>query len=196
MANADFLAGTQSSLGLQATNTLTVETITGITLSNTKMEGGIHKSTFTFSGYVATITDALAYFGVKLATFPTGNLTILNAVSSLAFTTTSTLSSTLNASVVLNHGFGSAAASNITLATTMINIVGATAATSSATINVAGVTPAIGVLAVPININGTVTPSPLYWNIAVPTATDIDGDATVQVDGTVTIAWFVTNATR
>jgi len=185
----DYLVSTQATLGLQAANTLALESLTGVSISGTQVTGGIHLTKIKFSAYTPTITDALSYFGVKLFTFPLGEICFLAAGGSLTFTTTSTLSSTLNASVTCAWGLGSAAASNVTLSSTMVNIVGSTAFTSSATINVAN-TATTGVLAVPINYNGTATACPCYFNIGIPTNTDIDGDATVEVNGEVTIAWF------
>jgi len=136
-----------------------------------------------------TITDANAYGSVKLLTLPASVVNVLGCVvSSITPTTTSAIASTLNAAAVLTWGLGSAAASNITLATTMINFCpgsGVTpgAAVASSTINVAGsgtanyLQTATGTI-----LNGTGTAIPVYLNFAVPTNTEIDADATITVD--------------
>jgi hypothetical protein len=188
MASTTQQVGTQGTLGTISQNTIVLETLTGVSISSRKNKGGRNVTSITFLDHSILITDALSYFGEKIFTFPEGLVAITAAVGSLTFTTTSILANTLNASVTCAWGFGSAIASNVTLSSTMVNIVGSTAFTSSATISVAN-TATTGVLAVPININGTATAVPCYFNVGIPTNTDIDADATVLVNGTVTFEW-------
>jgi len=149
----------------------------------------IEKLRIEFSAMSITITDALAYASQLVGTFAEGRIAIIGAVTSLAFTTTSAIASTLNSGVAVQYGFGSAAASATTLATTMINILpgsGQTVPTftSSTTINVASATvTAAYVTNAQSQLDGTATAIPIYLNLAVATGTDIDGDATVTVTG-------------
>lgn len=174
--------------------------ITNVTIKTYGLEGPVRKTVFTFTASALAITDALAYSSALLATFPRGKIAVLSAVDYLAFTTTSTLASTLNASAVVSHGFGSAPASNIVLSGTMMNIlpgvavVGATAVavsnfTASATINVAGAAITASLLGASTPIDGSSTAVPIYFNLGVPTNTEIDGDATLTVTGTFVIVW-------
>lgn len=159
-------------------------------------DGPIRQTVFTFTATPLAITDALAYSSQLLYTFPTGRINIIGARTNLVFTTTSALAGTLNASSAVSVGFGSAAASSITLATTMQNVIPGTGIavtnmTSSATVNVAGTAFAAAFTATINNsLDGTTTPIPLYFNLGVPTNTDIDGDATLTVTGTLVVTWI------
>lgn len=177
-------AGTLDRLGSQPS-------LTGVS-STTVQRGGQNVTTLTFTNYSLTINDTtpIATGGsVKIFDFPEGVISILCATGSLTFTTTSTLASTLNASVTCSWGVGTVAtADGATLATTEQDIIPTTAWTSSATINVAN-TATRGTLAAPLNKDGGTTPVDAYLNVGVATATDIDADATVAVNGTIVIVW-------
>lgn len=162
--------------------------------------GIIRKTVFTLAAMSITIPDATAYVGQQLYDFPAGRIRILGCCSSLAFTTTSTIASTLNSGVTVSYGIGTVTASSTTLATTMMNAMpgsGETVKTftSSTTINVAGTT-VTGILAavsaaqLGALIDGTATAADLYLNLAVPTGTDIDADATVTVTGSIELTWI------
>lgn len=167
-------------------------------------EGGFdtfRKTTLTLTAMPMTITDALAYAGKKLYDFPAGRVKILSAIASLTFTTTSTIASTLNSGVTASWGLGSATASSTTLATTMQNMVPGSGETpktftSSTTINVApatvtGFLAAVSAAQLGAILDGTATAIDLFLNVAVPTGTDIDADATLSVSGTITIHWIL-----
>lgn len=154
---------------------------------------------FTFAAFEITIPDATAYVGTKIYDFPTGLIRIHDASGYFTLTTTSTIASTLNSGVTVNWGFGSATASNVTLATTMIDVLpgsGGTlpAFTSSTTIDVASAADfdylkhATAQNAAAI-LDGSSTAIDLYFNLAVPTATDIDADATVELNGIGYVFW-------
>jgi len=165
-----------------------LETITGLSAVNVT-NGIINQTIFTLDDVAMTITDALAYAGLKLFTFPAGRILVLGATESLAQKTTSALASTLNSGVTMAQSLGSATASNVTLSSTMANMMPSTAFTSSTTINVAG--SAVGsALAASAQLDGTSTAIPLYLNASVPTATDIDADATMTWSGTITATWI------
>ena len=162
--------------------------------------GNFRRTILTLTATPLTITDALAYAGLKLYDFPAGRINILDCVTSLAFTTTSVLASTLNTGSTVAYGIGSVTASATTLATTMMNMMPGSGETvkeftSSTTINVAGTTvtgflAAVSAAHLAAILNGTSTPIDLFLNVAVPTGTDIDADATLTVSGTITVTWI------
>lgn len=148
-----------------------------------------------FRNFALSITDALAYSGQKIMTFPRGKIRVHGSASHLAFTTTSAIASTLNSGVTVQYGFGSATASAATLATTMIDYLAGSGQTvptfaSSTTINVASAAVTHHLLAIPaVPIDGSAAALAMYFNLAVGTATDIDADATLTVTGRVNILW-------
>lgn len=161
--------------------------------------GPFNCTVFTLDAMAMTITDALAYASQQLYNFPTGLIRVYDAVGALTLTTTSAIASTLNSGVTVNWGLGTAAASAATLATTMINILPGTsgtlpAFTSSTVINVASAEDDDWLKHADAQdtttlYDGLSTAVDLFLNIAVPTATDIDGDATVAVDGIISVYW-------
>lgn len=168
--------------------------LAGLDVKTHCIGGGHFKTVFTFTAFALTITDALAYSGVKIYDFPRGKIHFKAAVSYLVFTTTSAIASTLNSGVTVSYGFGTATASSLTLATTMINVLAGTGQTvptftSSTVINVASAAVTHHTLANPIPIDGSATALDLYFNLAVPTNTDIDADATLTVTGTLVVEW-------
>lgn len=165
--------------GAVATTVTAVETTGGAT----------NQTTLTLTAMPLTMADATQGGGVKIFTFPAGRICRIGAEASIAVTVTSVLASTLNTGVTCNYGVGSTTQASATVATTEQDIVNVTAWTAPTTINVAntaaaGVGP--GVLA---SLDGRVTPIAAFLNLAVAGATDIDGDATVLVTGTVKITW-------
>lgn len=171
----------------------------GVTASESGF-GNFRQTLLTLASTPITITDALAYAGLKLYDFPAGRLRIIDCLTNLTFTVTSALDTTLNASSTVSYGIGSATASATTLATTMMNMMPGSGEsvksfTSSATINVAS-TAVTGFLAAVAAaqhgaiLDGTSTPVDLFLNLAVPTGTDIDGDATLVVSGTILVTWI------
>lgn len=179
--------------------------ITGMKVTEYGGDGFLRMTRFKFRACSLTITDALAYLGTKIYDFPQGTLNVFAASFRGTLTTTSAIASTLNSGVAVNIGFGSATASNVTLSSTMMNFLpgsGETAAgfTSSTTINVASAAVNMALAAptsaahLAANIAGHATAADLYLNLAVATATDIDADATVELNGEFLIAWMVTLA--
>jgi len=182
----------------------TVATIAGLTCQE---YGGndspVRQTVFKFDGVEITIPDSTAYVGTKIYDFPTGYVTVLAAVFTGTLTTTSAIASTLNSGVTVTMGVGTAAASNTTLSTTMMDVIpgsGETPAgfTSSSTIDVASAEITMKLDASTAaawngaQLDGTGTAKDLYFNLAVPTATDIDADATVEVDGSLVVTWILT----
>lgn len=170
----------------------------GVTVAESGF-GNFRRTILTLTNTPLSLTDALAYTSLKLYDFTAGRYRFFDCVASLAFTTTSTIASTLKSGVTCSWGIGTVAASSITLATTMMNLMpgsGETvkAFTSSTVINVAGTT-VTGFLAniaaaqLAACINGTATDPDLYLNISVPTITDIDADAGLTVSGTIQLSY-------
>lgn len=151
--------------------------------------GLVHQTTLVFTNVPLTLRDTQQGQGVKVYTFPLGRIAILGAVGSLAAVTTSDPVATLNAGVTCNWGLGSTTQANGTLATTEQNLLPTTALTASAAINVTGaVSPSQ--LAAALQLDGTTAAIAAFLNVGIATATDIDGDATVLLNGAVTITWI------
>lgn len=155
-----------------------------------KSDGILRRTTLTLSAVPITVRDTEQGGGVKVYDMPACRILTLGGSGSIAVTTTSALATTLNASKTGNWGVGSATQSNSTLATTEQNFVNVTNFTSSATINVAGAaSDAVGI-GIVTPLDGTSTPVDVFLNLAVDTAEDIDGDATVTVSGTIHLTWI------
>lgn len=184
-------------------NTDTVGTVVskaGLSCVEYGGNGIVRKTVFTLTAVAMTITDALAYASQQLYDFPEGNIHFHGCVANIAMTTTSAPASTLNSGATISWGIGTAAASSLTLATTMMNAMPGSGEsvntfTSSTTVNVAA-TADKGVLAHTAaarglaGADGTGTAVDLYLNIAVPTNTEIDADATVTITGTIELTWI------
>lgn len=177
----------------------TVQALAGLT-GETYGQGPFKTTALHFSAVALAITDALAYSGQKVWTFPAGIINVYGAIGSMTFTTTSAIAGTLNSGVLVSWGIGTVTASNIVLSTTMQNLIPGTGIavvnfTSSTVINVA---PAVsnsflqsstpGLSTIP-RFDGTTTAVALFLNLGVPTITDIDADATLTVTGEVNFNW-------
>lgn len=150
--------------------------------------GFLHQTTLTLDNVPQTVVNGTEYQGTKLFTFPEGRIAVLGVTARLQQKTTSTLASTLNASSTGAIALGTATASSTTLATTMVDLLPSTAFTSSATVNVAG-TAVTAALAAMAQFDGTTTAKSMYLNTAYATTTDVDGDATQTISGTITFTW-------
>lgn len=153
--------------------------------------GLLHQTVITLAALPVSLSDTNVGGGTKIYDFPEGRIRVIGAVGTITPTTTSVLTSTLNASKTLSWGVGSVQTTSQasgTLATTQQDIINAASATSSATINVAG-TAGNGKDGGDVAFDGTATAIDAYLNVGVPTATDIDADATITVSGTITITW-------
>lgn len=151
----------------------------------------IHKTVLTLSAVSVAVGDTSVGGGSLIYTFPEGVISVLGGVSTLAATTTTDVTATLNGGKTLSVGVGTVvtlAQSSGTLVTTEQDIINAHTVVSSTTINVAGAA-STGFNATPKGLNGSASASKAYLNVGVPTATDIDADATVTFSGTVTINW-------
>lgn len=160
---------------------------TGVTASE---KGGlVHRTRLTLAAAPIVVTDALAYGGQKVYDFPEGRILVLGATCSLAFAVTTARASTINDSAALKFALGSATASNATLATTMVDLIPKTSKTLDGA--VAAYTTAVGAaLAASAQFDGTGTPLDAYLNLAFETNTDIDGDGTIAINGTIDLTWI------
>lgn len=179
----------------------TVVAKAGLTLKEYGI-GIIRQTEFTFTAMAVTITDALAYASQQIYDFPLGRIHMLDCVGWIQMTTTSAIASTLNSGATISWGIGTAAASSLTLATTMMNAMPGSGEsvntfTSSTVINVAatadsGFLAAVSAAHLGAIVDGTATAADLYLNLAVPTNTEIDADATVTITGRIILTWMNT----
>lgn len=151
--------------------------------------GGYVQTTLTLNNVAQTVVNGTEYQGTKIYDFPETRMWVVGVVATLQQKTTSTLASTLNASSTGAIALGTATASATTLASAMVDFLPSTAFTSSATVNVAG-TAVSAVLAAAAFFDGTGTAKDLYLNTAYATTTDVDGDATQTISGTIVITWL------
>lgn len=187
-------AGTIKALGGAAetyfTSTAGNGTANGATVSAAEtIRGAVHKTTLTLTATPLAISDANAYAGVKVYDFPEGVIAIRGAYASLAETTTSDPTTTLNASAVLGTALGSATAAANPLVTTQKNILDLFNVTASASQNVAGTAAASSTLTTQTTLGGHATAADLYLNVQVTTNTEIDADATTTWTGTIVVFW-------
>ncbi|MER8511682.1 hypothetical protein NKH47_01830 [Mesorhizobium sp. M1060] len=150
--------------------------------------GGRWRSVFTFNAMQMTVTDALAYASLKIFDFADGKVRINGGVAKMQFAVLTTRASTINDNASLTWGLGSAAASAATLATTMQNVIAVTTRTLDGATTALS-TASIADVVAPATLDGTATAIDLYLNLSFATGTDIDGDGTVAVTGTITLFW-------
>jgi len=151
--------------------------------------GPLNQIVLTLDNVPQTVVNGTEYQGTKLFTFPEGRLFVVGVTATLRQKTTSVLASTLNASSTGAIALGTATASSTTLATTMVDLLPSTAFTSSATINVAG-TAVSAALSAGAQFDGTSAAKSMYLNTAYATTTDVDGDATQTISGTITCTYI------
>lgn len=162
----------------------------GATVSAVDRGGNnVHTTVITLAATPLAVVNGTEYQGVKIFDFPEGRIYILGATASIAETTTSAIAGTINQTANFDWSVGTATASNVTLATTMLDIIPKVDGASSATINVAAAA-STGALAVGAQFDGTTTAIDAYINTAFPTTSDVDADGTLTLSGTVTITWI------
>ncbi len=150
--------------------------------------GGFHRTTLTLDNVAQAIVNGTEYQSTQLYTFPEGRVLVLGCTATLQQKTTSALASTLNASSTGAIALGTAAATNVSLTGTMVDLLPSTAFTSSATINVAG-TAVSAALASSAQFDGTSSAKSMYLNTAYATTADVDADATQTISGTIVFTW-------
>lgn len=178
--------------GMQVSDTTTPYDLgsASVTTVSAKHEqfGPFIKTTLTLDNVAQTVTNGTEYQGTKIYDLPEGRLLVLGVTATLQQKTTSAVASTINASSTGAISLGTATASNVSLTSTMVDLLPSTAFTSSATINVAG-TAVTGALAASAHFDGTGTAKDIYLNTAYATTSDVDGNGTQTISGTVVICW-------
>jgi len=165
--------------------------------------GLVHQTVLTLDGHPITLSDSTAPAqggGAKIYSFPTGRIAVLGVVGTLQLLTTSVAADTLNSEAGLEWGVGSEVYANTegdgTLTLTECDLLPATVAVASEAVTEGEDTTNVineatsGALAEGAQFDGTTTPLEAFLNVSVPTATEIDGDATVEASGAVTITWI------
>ena len=155
-------------------------------------DGILHQTVFTLGPLLQTVTDALAYASTKIYDFPAGRINILGCTANVQFAVTTDrtdTTGTINASAALKWGLGTAAASNITLASTMVDLMPKTAVTldgaEDAYTALAG-----SPLAAAALLDGTGTAKDAFFNVGFETNTEIDNDGVLACNGTITLTWI------
>lgn len=165
----------------------TRESTAGISLLH-KQVGFLTQTIITLNDVAQSVVNGTEYQSTKLWTFPEARILVLGVTAVLQQTTTSDITSTINSGVTGAVALGTAAASNVSLTSTMVDLLPSTAFTSSTTINVAG-TAVKAALAASAQLDGTTTAKPVYLNSAFATTGDVDADGTQTWDGTIVITW-------
>ena len=147
-----------------------------------------HETLITLTDLPQAVVNGVEYQSTKIYTFPEGRIVVLGVTASIAQKTTSVIADTLNSGVTGALAIGTVAASNVSLTSTMVNLLPSTAFVTSTVINTAAA-PSKGALAVSAQFDGTTTAVPVYLNTAYATTGDVDADATQTLSGTVRITW-------
>ena len=94
--------------------------------------GAFNYTRLTLDNVAQAVVNGTEYQNNKIYTFPEGRILVLGVTATLRQKTTSALASTLNASSTGAIALGTVAASNVSLTSTMENLLPSTAFTSSA----------------------------------------------------------------
>jgi hypothetical protein len=162
----------------------------GLSAVTTGGDGG-YKTVITLTAMALVVTDALAYASQKLFDFSAGKIRIKGGTATLSFAVTTARTAgtgTINDSAAMDWALGTVAASNITLADTMLNVIAKQDHTLDGAAAAYTTTQAADVAAAATH-DGTSTPIDLFLNVSFPTITDIDNDGTLNITGVITILW-------
>lgn len=152
----------------------------------------IRQTTLTLTATPVSVADADAFGSVKVYDFPEGRILVLGVTASVQWGVTlagaATRATTINNNASLTWSLGTVAASNATLASTMVDLLPKTTKVLSAATTALN-TASTGALAASAHFDGTGTAKDVYLNVGFETDTDIDGDGGLAATGTVTITW-------
>lgn len=162
--------------------------VTGVSVSDTGV-GVVQKTVLTFDAMELAVTDALAYASKQLYDFPEGRILVLGATGSLQFAVGSARAGTINDDASLTWALGTAAASNITLSGTMVNLLPKATKVLEAADDEYN-TASTNALAASAHIDGTGTALDAYLNVGFETNTQIDGDGLLLITGSITVTWL------
>lgn len=144
----------------------------------------VHQTTLTLTDLEVPVTDAQAFGNKKLYTFPAGRIMVLGLVASIQWAVKG-LRTTINDNASLTWGIGSAAASNITLSSTMIDLLPKTTKVLSAATTAYNTASAAALAAAAQFATGVEA----YLNTGFETNTDIDADGILKATGTIKMTW-------
>lgn len=150
--------------------------------------GGAFKTVFTFNAMQVPVTDALAYASQKIFDCLDGKVRVKGGTAKMQFAVLGARASTINDNASLTWGLGTVAASSITLATTMQNIIPVTTRTLDGATTALSTASTADVVAA-ATFDGTTTPVDIFLNLAFATNTDIDADGVLAITGTITLLW-------
>lgn len=161
---------------------------TGATVAESVF-GGTHRTVITLAGLETAVTEALSYGSTKIYTFPQGRIQVVGALATLAIATPGTRAGLINDNSTVDWALGSAAASNVALTSTMVDILPMQDEKAFAATGNGYSTATSGALAASVQIDGTTTAVPVYLNFGFSDILDIDADAVIQSNATITLTW-------
>jgi hypothetical protein len=150
--------------------------------------GPFVKTTLTLNNVAQAVVNGTEYQGTKIFDFAQGRILMLGVTATLQQKTTSAIASTINSGATGAIALGTATASNVSLSSTMVDLLPSTAFASSTTINVAG-TAVSAALAASAHFDGTSTAKDVYLNTAYATTAEVDGDGTQTISGTIVMVY-------
>lgn len=151
--------------------------------------GPLYQITLSLDNVPQAVTNGTEFQSTLLYTFPEGRINVMGVTATLQQKTTSAIASTLNSGVTGAVALGTAAASNVSLTGTMVDLLPSTAFTTSTTINVPG-TAVSAALAASAQFDGTSSAKVMRLNSAYATTTDVDADATQTWSGTIVLTYL------
>lgn len=168
---------------------LTAETVSTITEYGS--DYGMRHSVIEFTKDDLVITKSGAsndgYAGLKIATFPKGRIWVHGAVGTISSVDVSGSANIADAGSG-DYSFGTTATTDVTLATTEVNL-GPSAALIDPFVTGVGSANASSVLAAGALFDGSTTAVPIYMNIRFDTGDVTTGDGAADVTGKLVIKW-------
>lgn len=154
----------------------------------TEGRGGSFRTVFTFNDMKLPVTDLLAYASQKIFDFADGKVRLKGGTAKMKFRVVGDRASTINNSAAMDWSLGSAPASNITLASTMVDFIAKQDHTLDGAADAFTAFQAVD-FAAAATFDGTATAKDLYLNVAFPTNTEIDADGVLGVTGQITMLY-------
>lgn len=149
---------------------------------------GFHVTTLTLSSVLTTVTDLLAYGSTQILDFPEGRIWVLGTIATLQVGANGVRASTINNSSTVDWALGTAAASNVALSATMVDLAPLSDEAVIGDDSALG-TASSSVLTAAAFFDGTATAKDMFLNFGFSDATDIDADGVLRTSGTIQITW-------
>lgn len=156
-------------------NEPTVASVSGLTMRDRNV-AGYHVTELVFDGVEITLPEADDYIGTKVLDFPAGRILVQGVTQNMVLTA----SGGIGATDSLKYAVGTAAADDTTLDTTEVDLIPEDANALAAGTKTVG-----NALAASAHFDGTSTAKDVYVNFALA----VSEDGTIQMDGTIRIAW-------